>query len=80
MDDRVEGKLDKIAIHIGNIDVTLARQEITLAEHVRRTDALEKKLEPIEKHVTIFQGIMKFIAAIGTIIGVVHGFLKFKGL
>jgi hypothetical protein len=80
MDDRIERKIDKIADHIGNIDVTLAKQEVTLADHIRRTELLEEKMSPVEKHVNMVHGVLKAIAAIGTIVGIVHGILKLKGL
>lgn len=80
MDDRIERKIDKIAEHIGNIDVTLAKQEVTLTEHIRRTSLLEKKMEPVEKHVNMVHGVLKAIAALGTVVGIVHAILKFKGL
>lgn len=80
MDDRIESKIDKIADHISSIDVTLAKQQVILDEHVKRTNLLEKKLEPVERHVTVINGLMKLIAALGTIIGLIHGMLKLKGL
>lgn len=81
MDERrIEDKIDKIIEKVNTIDVTLAKQQVTLDEHVRRTNLLEEKMEPVEKHVTIVNGCLKIIAALGTIIGLIHGILKLKGL
>ena len=38
-------KLEKINDHLGNIDVTLAKQELSLQEHIRRTNLNEQAIE-----------------------------------
>ena len=83
MDERrIEDKLDKIVDHISNIDTTLAKQSVILDEHIKRTELLEKKLEPVERHVTIVNALVKVTAvlgsAIGTILGIVHAVMKLK--
>lgn len=68
---RIEKKVDGIKDDIGSINVTLASQHESLKEHMRRTDILETKLEPLERHVDMVHGIFKFlglIAAVGAII------------
>ena len=65
-------QLNKLDDKLDNIDKTLVKQEVNLAEHMRRTDLLEKKLdkdmeillndlEPIEKHVERVKGVTKFL-------------------
>lgn len=79
MDDKkILDKLDKIEDRLDGIDITLAKQEINLAEHMRRSDSiesyvqhLEDKFVPVEKHVIMVNGIVKFIgiiSIIGTIV------------
>ena len=57
-------------------EVTL-KQEENLKEHMRRTDLLEKKLEPVERHVYMVNGGVKLIALLGAIVGLLAGI---KGL
>ena len=62
MDDhRLEDKLDLISDRIQSIDVTLAKQHVILDEHIRRTGLLEKRVEPVEKNMVMFQGFLKFL-------------------
>lgn len=59
--DRIDAKIDDVHENITQIKVTLAAQHESLKTHIRRTDLLEKKLEPLEKHVTMVQGSIKLI-------------------
>lgn len=63
--DRLEEKIDRVIEKTSSIDVTLAKQSVILDEHVRRTNLLEKKLEPIEKHVILMKGLMKIVGFVG---------------
>lgn len=56
--------LDKIVEHLGRIDVTLMRNTVTLEEHVKRTNILEDRIKPIEKHVFMLQGALKLIGGL----------------
>lgn len=71
MDDRrhlkLEDKLDKISDHISDINITLAKQSVILEEHVKRTNLLEEKIKPIERHVVMANGALKLIAALSMI-------------
>ncbi len=82
MDDykRLEDKLDKVVDKIGSIDVTLAKQSVILEEHVRRTDILESKITPIEKHVIMVHGVLKFLGLIAIFVGIIEGLLKIIGV
>jgi hypothetical protein len=76
VDDRIDAKLDKISDHIANIDVTLAKQEVSLHEHIRRTTLLEQKIEPVEKHVLMINGALKFAGIVAVFIGIIEGILR----
>lgn len=67
MDDqsRLENKVDKILDRVGSIDVTIAKQQVSLNEHIKRTNMLEAELKPIKRHVYMIQGALKLIAALG---------------
>lgn len=75
MDDRVDKKMDKILDKISNIDVTLAKQQISLDEHIRRTaiaeqhiEAIREDIKPMQKHINMVQGGLKVLAALGAVI------------
>ena len=77
--ERIELKLDHAADHLNSIDITLTAQNVTLNEHIRRTNLLEKKLAPIEKHVAMLNGVFKFLGIIATIVAItaaLHSMLK----
>jgi hypothetical protein len=80
MEPRVEEKIDKIVDKITDIDVTLGKQSVILEEHVRRTNLLENKLEPIEKHVHMIQGALKFLGLISIFIAIIEFVLKMVGV
>jgi hypothetical protein len=61
---RIEMKIDKIQEHIVGIDITLAKQHVSLDEHVRRTNLLEEQLRPVEQHVTMVSGVIKLLGAL----------------
>ena len=70
---RIEDKIDKLGGHLSSIDVTLARQEASLSEHIRRTALLEDKIEPIENHVSMVSGIVRFIGIVATVAAIGEG-------
>ena len=74
--ERLETKLDKVSDEIGNINITLAKQHITLEEHVRRTEILEDEIRPIKKHVAMVNGVLKLMGLLAPIIGAIAGALR----
>lgn len=74
MDDRlerIENKLDKVVDQIGEIKETTAKQQVSLDYHIKRTDLLEEKLEPVEKHVELISALFKIIGGLAVIAGIV---------
>lgn len=74
--DRIERKQDATAAHTASIDVTLGRQAVEIEHHIRRTDALEerveqvaKAIEPINDHVKVIKGLGWAIGGISTLAG-----------
>lgn len=81
--NRLENKIDKIADIVTEIQVIQAKQEVNLAnnteslvQHMRRTELLENRIEPIEGYVHNFKGILKFIGFVGLIVSIVAGIFK----
>jgi len=77
--DRLEEKLDKMIEKTASIDVTLAKQSVILDEHVKRSNLLEAKLAPVERHVAVVHGILKLIGVLTALVGAIKGFLTLKG-
>lgn len=73
---RIEEKIDRVSERLNSVDVTLAAQHVSLAEHVRRTNLLEKEIAPIKTHVAMVQGAVKAIGVASILIGMVTGMLK----
>jgi len=72
-------KLDKIIERIGKIDSTLSAQHITLQDHIRRTEILEKEIVPLTKNMNMLQGAVKLIALAGviaTVVEAIHSMFK----
>lgn len=70
---------DKILDRLNSIDKTLAAQHVSLKDHIRRTEILEKQIEPLKSSLDMIKGVFKFIALVGviaTIIEVIHWGLK----
>lgn len=76
---RLEDKVDKIADNISEINVTLAKQSVILDEHVKRSNLLEAKMVPLEKHVTMVNGVLKFFGLIAVFASIIEVFLKILG-
>lgn len=77
--DRVEEKLDQVITRISSIDVTLAKQHVSLEEHIRRTALLEKQMEPVQRHVNMVSGAFKLVGFISIIVGTVFSIAKLLG-
>lgn len=76
---RIENKVDTVVEHIGNINITLAKQHVSLDEHIRRTALLEQQVKPIERHVNMVNGVLKFIGFISLLLGIATSALKLLG-
>lgn len=72
-------KLDKLDNRIDNVDITLARQNITLEEHVRRSEANEEilkivknesdiRLRHLESYKDKLLGALAILGVLGTVI------------
>lgn len=61
----MDNKLEQIEKHLNSIDVTLAKQEVHLAEHMKRSEANEKAIEILRK-----QQWAALLAAISAIIAI----------
>lgn len=74
--ERMEQKMDDQNDHLASIDITLSAQHAVLKEHIRRTEALEKDIKPIKRHVYMVQGAAALITLMGIIAGIIEVFKK----
>ncbi len=65
---RIENKVDAVVDRLSNIDKTLAAQHVSLKQHMRRSDALESQIKPLQEHVVAVKGALRTLSAIGFII------------
>lgn len=71
---RIEDKIDILSDKLASIDSTLASQHESLKYHIRRTDLLEAKVEPLESFKDKFAGSLKLISIVAMIAGIIEGF------
>lgn len=75
----VDKKLDTVLDRMGKMDTTMVRQQVILDEHVKRSNAIEETIKPLQKHVNMMDGAFKFIslmAVIATIVEAIHLIFK----
>lgn len=81
--DKLDNKVDRIDQRLDNLDITSVKQSLILDEHQRRSLAneesvslLRQEFKPVERHVIIFNGILKAVGVLATMSGVATGLLK----
>lgn len=76
---RIEDKVDKIIEKISSIDVTLAAQHVSLKDHIRRTEILEKEMKPVKKHAERVKITFGLIGGVSVVLGIIETVLKLLG-
>lgn len=71
--DRIETKVDKVLEHQAAHGETLAAQHISLKDHMRRTDILEKAVMPMVRKWDMVQGAGKLIGTMILLAGGIEG-------
>ncbi len=69
-------KLDKIQEDIGEIKMHLAEYNVLLDVHIKRSDMLEKKMEPIETHVAMVNGGLKMLGLLAVLVALAEFAMK----
>ena len=77
--DRIEAKLDSIQKDIGQINATLAAQHIEIKEHIRRTELLESRVEPIETQLTRLGGAFWALSGLAALAGIINAVFHLMG-
>jgi hypothetical protein len=74
--ESLNNKVESIDSRLDRVDITLAKQSVVLAEHVKRSNAIEAKLVPVEKHVQKIEGVIQALGVVSLLVAVVSGILK----
>jgi hypothetical protein len=81
--DYLIAKVDKIADDVAEIAKQDAVQNEQLAQHMKRSDLLEIRVEqvqseirPIQTHVDMVKGAFKLLAVAATIVGMIAALIK----
>lgn len=85
--EKIYEKQEKMSEDMGEVKITLAKQEENIRTHIRRTELAEinienlrKEIEPVKSHVKMLQGALKFIGLAGvaaTMLSAVVQLLRF---
>ena len=85
--ERLHDKVDEVKAEQSEQKVILARQEVHLAEHMKRSDYLEKLYEGLKNQVSALEshkdnvvGVFKFIGGLSVLVGLVVGIAKIIAL
>ncbi len=80
---KLEQKIDILDARLDDIDKTLILQHASLEEHIRgvraaeaNLDLLRAQLQPIQKHVAMIEGVLKFVGGAGILITVLFELYK----
>lgn len=68
--------IENIDSSVDSINITLAKQEVSLNEHIRRTTLLEQELKPIQQHVNRVNALMLLLGGILAVVGAVKGIIE----
>lgn len=81
MEDRrdrsVTMKLDAIMEKLAQVNISIAKIEVDVAHHIKRTDLLEKQVEPMKKHTDELAGVVKFLKFLALAIGLIEAIRMF---
>jgi uncharacterized coiled-coil protein SlyX len=66
---RIEDKVDKIDDTLCTIAVTIAKQQTSLDEHIRRTNLLEEAVKPLQADNQKVHGALKLIGLVVAVAG-----------
>lgn len=58
---------NEILERLHRIELIMERNTTSLEEHMRRTEVLEQKMEHVDTHVKMVNGIVKFLLALSAL-------------
>lgn len=85
--NKLEGKIDRVLERQNAIDVTLGKQQVSLDDHIRRTELLEeavevlkKEQEPLARRAHAWAFIGKGITYAGAATALILGLIKLASM
>ena len=77
--DPIDKKLDKISDSVHKIEIHMAEYNQQLKIHIKGVQLLEQRVSPIEKHVIMVQGAMKFVGFLAAAFTIIEIVLALRG-
>jgi archaellum component FlaC len=74
--DKLEEKMDIVSDKLDVVDKHLAVYNEQLKEHIRRTEILEANVEPVKRHVSMVNGVFRFLAYLAGLVGLIELFKR----
>lgn len=74
--EKVFSKLDDMSKDIVELKITSAKQEVNVAEHIRRTNLLETVVMLLQTKMNYIEGACKFIGAVAVVVAAIESFTK----
>jgi hypothetical protein len=74
----IDNKIDKLDSRVDGIDITLATQQLSLNEHMKRSLHLEEEFKPIRAQQLQLTGGLKLIAILATLLSILQMMKSFK--
>ena len=74
--DKLDERLESIEKAQAEANIIAAKQEVNLEQHMKRTEMLESRMEPVERHINILNGALKAIGAGAVVVSLITGILK----
>lgn len=76
----ISKSIERLDNNVDSINMTLARQEVHLAEHIRRTELLEEEMKPVRDHVNRVNALMLLLGGILALLGAVKTVIEIVSL
>lgn len=70
---KIIDKVDKVQDHMASMDATLKVQAIQLEEHIKRTELLEERVEPLEDYSKFVKILISLITVSSIVVGLIVG-------
>lgn len=76
-------EIKELRKEMNNMNVIQGQQHITLQDHTRRSETLEKlyemlreELQPVKTHVAQIEGALKFLGGMAVLVGMIAGLMQ----
>jgi len=67
--DKIYNKVEKLVEQLNDLNITVAKQEINLKDHMRRSDLLEEEVKLLDNRITPIEDHVKFVGSVTKVCG-----------